>query len=159
MRRKLLVVAGIFVALAILILMIDLQPSSPPRVEMGFYGFTNSGARVEALFGISNHPNLSVVLHSVSRLGTNAPDSNAPPMGTWAWGRWEPWGITSAVSIKTTDEPLRVVFEFQERAGGLRRIPERIKELWGKLTGNEREFFTGSKFLVTNETCILSASR
>ena len=148
-------VASVFVALAILILMIDLQLSPPSRVEMGFHGFTNSGPRLVALFGISNHPNLTVSLHSVSRFNTNMPTPDATPLGTWAWSRWESWGITSAVNVKTTNEPLRVVFEFQERAVGLRRIAERVKEFYGKLTGNEREFFTGSKFLVTNETSIL----
>jgi hypothetical protein len=158
MKKKLFILAGILVIVALAILL-SRSPASPAHVKMAFYGFTNSGSGAEALFGISNHPNLSVVLHSVSRLRTNTPDSNAPPMGTWAWGRWEPWGITSAVSVKTTNEPLRVVFEFQQRAIGLRRIPESVKEVWGKLTGNEREFFTGSKFLVTNETSIVKASR
>jgi hypothetical protein len=118
MRRKVLVVAGIFVVLVVLILLLNLQPAPPPHVEMGFYGFTNSGARVEALFGISNHPNLSVVLHSVSRLGTNAPKPDDESMGSWDWGRWEPWGIISAVNVKTTNEPLRVVFEFQDVRSG-----------------------------------------
>jgi hypothetical protein len=148
-----------FVIAIVLMLMLNLQPAPPPHVEMGFYGFTNLGGRTVALFGISNHPPLSVVLHSVSRLNTNAPTLNDAPMGTWAWGRWEPWGITSAIHTETTNEPLRVVFEFQERADGLRRIPERMKEILGKLAGNEREFYTGSKFLVTNETRILNSSR
>jgi hypothetical protein len=152
MRRKLLVTVGIFVFLLVLIFLLNLKPAPPPHVEMGFYGFTNTGPRLLALFGISNHPNIIVDLHSVSRLSTNASESNAAPLGTWAWGRWEPWGITAAINVETTNEPLRAVFEFQQRAAGPRRIRERIQELWGKMTGNEREFYTGSKFLVTNET-------
>ena len=152
-------VAGIFVVVVVLLLMLTLQPAPPTQVEMGFYGFTNTGPRLLALFGISNHPNVIVDLHSVSRLSTSASESNAEPMGTWAWSRWQPWGITAAINVQTTNEPLRVVFEFQQRAAGPRRIPERIQERWGKLTGNEREFFTGRKFLVTNEIHIVEARR
>jgi hypothetical protein len=159
MKKKLWWLIAILIVLAVAILTIDLQPAPPPLVKMGFYGFTNSGARVEALFGISNHPNLSVGLHSVGRLGTNAAKPEDGPLGTWMWSRWEPWGVTSAVSIKTTNEPLRVVFEFRERAAGLRRMPERIKEIWGKLSGSEEEFFTGRKFLVTNQTHIANGPR
>jgi hypothetical protein len=158
MKRKLWLLVAIFIALAAAILMIDSQPTRP-RVEMGFYGFTNSGAGVEALFGISNHPNLSVGLHSVSRLGTNATNADQRSLGSWTWSRWEPWGITSAVNVRTTNEPLHVVFEFQERAVGLRRMPERIKEFWGKLIGSEQEFFTGRKFLVTNQTVVVMEPR
>jgi hypothetical protein len=154
MKKKLLVFAAIFVVLAMVILL-SRGPASPPHVELGFLGFTNSGPRLIALFGISNHPPLAVDLDSITHLDTNA--SNAGDVsGSWDWGSsWEPWGILCAIGVKTTNEPLRVVFEFQQRAVGLRRIPEVVQERWGTLTGKGREFFTGSKFLVTNQTSIV----
>ena len=156
MKKKLLILTVILVILAIASLF-SVRPAFSPHVEMGFYGWTNSGAGTEALFGISNHPNVTVVLHSITRPGANTSNLEDERLGNWAWSRWEPWGITSAVHVKTTNEPLRVIFEFRERAGGLRRVTERIKEMWGRLTGNEREFFTGHKFFVTNETRISNA--
>ena len=59
-----------------------------------------------------------------------------------------------AISVDTTNEPLQVVFQFQQRTVGPRRIVEQLRELWGRLTGNEREFFTGSVFFITNETTL-----
>jgi hypothetical protein len=80
-------------------------------------------------------------------------------LGSWTWSRGQSWGMISAVTVKTTNEPLQMVWEFQERASGLRRIPEQLKELWGEMTGHDREFFTGRKFFVTNETRVWIAPR
>ena len=46
--------------------------------------------------------------------------------------------------------------KFQERSAGPRRIIEQMRELFGEITHNEREFFTGNVFFVTNETRINS---
>jgi len=49
--------------------------------------------------------------------------------------------------------------KFQRRAGGPRRVVESVKEFLEKLKGNEKMFFAGSKFFVTNVTRVVSTPR
>ncbi|MFL6463194.1 MAG: hypothetical protein ACJ73N_02135 [Bryobacteraceae bacterium] len=70
----------------------------------------------------------------------------------------EPWGLHYVIDVKTTNEPLRVVFRFQERAVGPRRVIEQLRELFGRITGSEREFFNGPVFFITNETRVEAAA-
>ena len=51
-----------------------------------------------------------------------------------------------AISVDTTNEPLRVVLEFQQRATGPRRFFEQVRELFGEITQNEREFSPAMSF-------------
>lgn len=125
---------------------------TPPTVATGFLGFTNSGGRHEALFALSNPLNAAVSLHSVRRIATIANKNVTGEAGHFSWARKEQWGLPYAIGVDSTNEPLRVVFQFQQRASGPRRIGEQLRELLGRITGNEREFFTGSIFFVTNET-------
>jgi hypothetical protein len=158
MKRKILILFAIFLIAAVAILSSS-RPVPTSRVEMGFLGFTNStvNAWPIAMFPISNRPNLAVKFYSFQRVN---PDPNFTQQSArWEWGRATEWGILQAIAVTTTNEPLAMVFQFQERASGLRRIPEQLRELWGKVTGNEREFFTGRKFLVTNETHVSAAPR
>lgn len=121
-----------------------------PSVSTKFLGFTNSSGQPEALFALSNPPAAAFSIHSVRRISTN--DVAARDAGRFSWARRERWGLQSAIAVNTTNEPLRIVFRFQQRAIGPRRIVEQLRELLGRITGKEREFFTGSKFFVTNET-------
>ena len=125
----------------------------PPTVATSFLGFTNVSGRQEALFALSNPPPASVSLHSVRRL-SSVTDVDAREAGHFSWAMRESWGMPYAVSVATTNEPLRVVFQFQQRAVGPGRITEQIRELFGRVSGNEREFFTGNVFFVTNETTL-----
>jgi hypothetical protein len=125
---------------------------APSAVVAGFLGFTNSGGHHEALFALSNPPNAAVSLHSVRRVSTLTNIVPAGEAGHFSWAGKEEWGLPYAISVNSTNEPLCVVFQFQQRAVGPRRIVEQIRELWGRLTRNECEFFTGSIFFVTNET-------
>ena len=134
------------------------REESAPSLTTSFLGFTNSGGRHEALFALSNPPNAAVSLHSVRRVST-ASDDATQEAGHFSWARREQWGLPCAISVHTTNEPLKVVFQFQQRAVGPRRIIERIRELLGRITGNERDFFTGRIFVVTNETQTASTRR
>jgi hypothetical protein len=118
----------------------------------GFLGFTNAGGRHEALFALSNPPPVAVSLHSVRRVSTLTNNEGTGEAGHFSWASKEQWGLPYAIDVDSTNEPLRVVFQFRQRAIGPRRVVEQIRELWGRLTGNERGFFTGSIFFVTNET-------
>ena len=151
MKRKTLILAGIFPIAVAVILLLN-RPAPTPRVETGFLGFTNStgGTWPVAMFATSNRPNLAAMFDSFQKV--NPDPSFTQQSARWEWSRAAEWGIIEAVAVTTTNEPLAMVFQFQERASGLRRILEQIRELWGKVTGHEQELFTGRKFLVTNET-------
>jgi hypothetical protein len=126
-------------------------------VNVAFLGFTNSGAGTEALFALTNPPAVAVSLHSVRAAArTGRADANEEK-GSFSWGRRESWGLAYAISVITTNEPLRVVLKFQQRAAGPRRLIELVREVFGRLAHNDREFFTGHVFFVTNETRINSA--
>jgi hypothetical protein len=88
----------------------------------------------------------------VRRLSNPGDDAAVHEAGHFSWTRREQWGLLYAMTVDTTNEPLRVVFKFQQLASGPRRIVEQARELFGRITANEREFFTGSVFYVTNET-------
>ena len=124
-----------------------------PTVATSFLGFTNSGGRPEALFALSNPPPASVSLHSVRRISTLT-SGETREAGHFSWARREQWGLACAIGVDSTNEPLQVVFQFQQRAVGPQRMTEQIRELFGRITRNEREFFTGSVFFVTNETTL-----
>jgi hypothetical protein len=151
MKRKFLIFAGILLIAVVAILLLS-RPASSPRLEMGFLGFTNStaGAWPIAMFAISNRPNVAVMFDSFQKV--NPDPWFTEQSARWEWTHGTEWGMIEGVAVTTTNEPLAMVFKFQERASGLRRISEQIRELWGKVTGHEREFFTGRTFLVTNET-------
>jgi len=158
MKKRVLIV--VLLALACLVGFLSFRPKiAAPSVVTSFLGFTNSGARQEALFALSNPPNAAVSLHSVRRLSNAGDDAAVREAGHFSWARREQWGLPYAITVDTTNEPLRVVFKFQHRAVGPRRIVEQIREMFGRIIGNEREFFTGSTFFVTNETKTESMSR
>ena len=130
----------------------------PASIDVAFLGFTNSGALIEALFAFTNPPDVAVSLSSVRAAAhTDLTDANAAERGSFSWGRRESWGLAYAISVDTTNEPLRVVLKFQQRAAGPRRMVELVREVLGRLARNEKEFFTGHFFFVTNETRINSA--
>src|SRR5262245_54918506 len=148
-----------FILLLLLLVCILGVWSLPRRVTADtvattFLGFTNSGGRPEALFALSNPPPASVSLRSVRRILKLTNDGVTLEAGHFGWARREQWGLAYAIDVDSTNEPLQVVFQFQRRAVGPRRITEQIRELFGRITGNEREFFTGNVFFVTNETTL-----
>jgi len=129
----------------------------PAFVDVAFLGFTNSGAFTEALFAFTNPPDVAVSLSSVRAAAhMDRTDANVE-RGSFSWGRRESWGLAYAISVDTTNESLRVVLKFQQRAAGPRRMIEVVREVFGRLVHNEKEFFTGRVFFVTNETRINSA--
>jgi hypothetical protein len=148
-KKRLLLLALILLVLLSAFLMLP-RKNVVPSLPAVFLGFTNSGGQPEALFAFSNPPPASLSLHSIRRI-TFPVDSAARDGGRFSWGRREEWGLIYAIGVDTTNEPLRVVFQFQQRAVGLRRLVEQIRELFGRMAHNEREFFSGSIFLLTNE--------
>jgi hypothetical protein len=161
MKRSLLILAVFILVLGGVMLMSNLQSSPPPPIVAGgFLGFTNSRGRVEALFAFSNPPNAALFLHSVSLKDTSgASGSTNKSRGSFSWGRREQWGLAYAITVTTTNEPLRVVFQLQQPAVGPRRMIERIKEFLEILKGKELTLFTGRTFFVTNETSVVIAPR
>jgi hypothetical protein len=151
-----MILAVAIMVIAVLLLFLSFQRPPVSAIAIGFLGFTNSGMRAEALFAISNPPNSAVTLQSVTLKDANSSSATNRERGFFSWTRREPWGLPYAIGVDTTNEPLRVVFQFQRPAVGPRRIVERIKELFQKLRGNEMTHFTGSKFFVTNETSVVS---
>src|SRR5262249_55830690 len=152
-RRTLCVMATILI-LALLI-SISMAPHShwtPPVVNVAFVGFTNSGTGAEALFALTNPPAVAVSLYSVRGPACAEPLGTQKERGTFSWGRRESWGLVYAIGVDTTNAPLQVVLKFQQRSSTPRRSVELIRELFGRLVGKEREFFTGQVFFVTNET-------
>ena len=154
-RRTLCVLA----AVAILALLVSLLRSPPPHwtapvVNVAFLRFTNSAAGTEALFALTNPPAVAVSLHSVRAAArAGVPGANAE-RGSFSWCTREPWGLVYAINVETTNEPLRVVLMFQQRVASPRRLIELAREVFGRLTHNKQEFFTGHVFFVTNETRI-----
>jgi hypothetical protein len=148
-RLALLVLA--FVALLITSWRLPSKPWSLPVVPVYLASYTNSGAGTEALFMMTNPPNASIELLSV-RSVDQAEGGAMREKGRFSWGRRETWGLVYAVGVETTNEPLRVVWKFQLRRRGPKRILEQARELFGQLTGREHEYFTGTVFFVTNET-------
>jgi hypothetical protein len=128
---------------------------SPPAVPVYFACYTNSGAAwPEALFLMTNPPNASVELSSVRSEGQIDRGARRD-RGGFDWCSREPWGLVYAVGVDTTNEPLRLVWKFQLRCRGPKRIFEQARELFGQLTGREHEYFTGITFFVTNETKVV----
>jgi len=156
-RRTLCLLAATAVlALPISLLRSPHSHRTPPVVNVAFLGFTNSTAGTEALFALTNPPAVAVSLHSVRAAAHAGGNGANAERGSFSWCRRDPWGLIYAISVDTTNEPLLVVLKFQQRVVGPRRLIELVREVFGRLTHNEREFFTGHVFLVTNETRINS---
>jgi hypothetical protein len=118
---------------------------------MVFLGYTNSGGVHEALFELAQPIDAAISPPSIYALkSTNPP---GVPIQASAFSRVMRGnrGLVFATKVDSTNHPLRFVFAFQTRAVGTRRVVEKVKELSGRLVGNEREFFTGSKYFVTND--------
>ncbi len=143
---------AILVLVAIVLSASHLPPD--PAVKVDFLGFTNSGPRVEALFALTNPPNVALSLYSVTLKGALDPAARKRERGSFSWGSRETWGLAYAVTVDTTNEPLRVIFEFQRPAVGPRWVVDFIKERWERLKGHDVTLFTGRKFYVTNETSV-----
>jgi hypothetical protein len=148
----------VLIAIPILALLISALTShshwTPPLVNVAFLGFTNSGSSPEALFALTNPPAVAVSLHSVRGTARAEPPGPQKERGAFSWGRRESWGLVYAIGVDTTNEPLQAVLKFQQRSGSPRRLVEQVRELFGRLVGKERDFFTGHVFFVTNETRI-----
>ncbi len=149
-RRWLLVAIPILLALCVWLFSPASRRPVHPSVSVAFAGFTNSGTFVEALFSLTNPPALSMSLQSVHALGAKA-GSVPVELGNFSYGRKEPWGLTYAISVGKTNEPLEVVLRFQELASGPTRAIERVREIFGDLTHKPQAFFTGPVFFVTNQ--------
>ena len=149
MRRRVLLLA-VLVVLGLVGMFGLLRPQPAPEVPIGFLGFTNSRMRLEAVFGITNPPAAGLSLHSVRALSSGV-DSNSEQKGHFSWANKEQWGMPYAITVHSTNEALRVVFQFQQRAVGPRRLVEIVRERIGDWTGNPRDFFTGHIFFVTND--------
>jgi len=141
-------------ALLISVLITSYSQWTPPLVNVAFIGFTNSGSSPEALFALTNPPAAAISLHSVRGTAHADPPGTQKERGAFRWGRRESWGLVYAIGVDTTNEPRQVVLKFQQRNGSPRRKVEQVRELFGRLVGKEREFFTGKVFFVTNETRI-----
>ena len=155
MRRTAFLLIAIVVS-AVVISLLRSQHPPPSSVDIAFLGFTNSGALTEALFAFTNPPDVAVSLYSVRAVAHTDRTGANDERGSFSWGRRESWGLAYAVSVDTTNEPLRIVLKFQQRAAGPRRVIELAREVFGRLAHNERDFFTGHAFFVTNETRINS---
>src|SRR5438876_10410107 len=118
-RTKWLLIVAAVLSLLISTLRLP-HPHSRPFVNLSFIGFTNSGAGVEALFALTNPPKVAVTLHSVRAAAHGDQSGATQERGTW--GRKESWGLAYALSVDTTNEPLRVLLKFQQRAVGPRRF-------------------------------------
>jgi hypothetical protein len=132
-----------------------LRPPAPVRglpFTIGFIGFTNSAGTDLGLFGITNPPDSAVELYSVTLKVTSETNRQ---WGNFVEGRRETWGLVYTISVDSTNQPLQVVWQFQRRAKGPRRLIEWLRELWAQVRGREIELFTGSKFFATNETRVL----
>jgi hypothetical protein len=150
-----LAVAVLVVAGALLLLSVRNAPPVP-AVTINFTGFTNSAGQMEALFALKDPlPDAAVSLHLVEP----TTGEGSLPVGNFSWARRESWGLSYAIAVDTTNEPLRVVFQFQRRAGGPRRLIELVRELFARLRGRDLELFTGGKFWVTNETRVVDRAQ
>src|SRR6266446_6484015 len=114
-RTKWVLIVTAVLALLISILRLP-HPYSAPVVNLAFVGFTNSGAGVEAVFALTNPPKVAVTLHSVRAAAHGDQSGATQERGYFTWGRKVSWGLAYAISVDTTNEPLRVVIKFQQRA-------------------------------------------
>jgi hypothetical protein len=146
MNKRLAILAFVIGLSIAVLFFIVLKPPPLPVVTSRFLGFTNSGARTEALFAIHDPPDANFGVYEVTRLA-DAGRTNPRPAGHFSWARREPSGLLTAISVIATNEPLRVVFEFQLSAG-LRDV---IRQQWERLKGNEVYIKSGRTFFVTNE--------
>ena len=147
-----LLIATAILALALLLVSSSHSPWQAPIVNVAFLGFTNAGSATEALFALTNPPPVAVSLDSVRAIPDLPSAATNKERGVFSWGRRESWGLVYAVAVDSTNEPLRVVLKFHQRATGPRRLVEQVREFFGHLTKGDREFFTGHVFFVTNET-------
>lgn len=153
-KGLILAIAVLVVAGALLLLSLRTAPP-PPAVTINFTGFTNSAGQMEALFALKDPlPDAAVRLHLVEPT-----TCEGSPVGNFGWARRESWGLSYAIAVDTTNQPVRVVFQFQRRAGGSRRVIELVRELFARVRGRDLELFTGSRFYVTNETRVVDQSR
>jgi hypothetical protein len=130
-------------------------PPSPPPVAIGFLGFTNSNSgAAQAVFGITNPPNAGLTVHSVTLTNDVGSVAQEKQRGAFEWATKLEWGLPIGITVDTTNQPLSVVFAFQLRKGGPRRLLERLQEYYVRLRGSEVSYFTGDTFFVTNQTRI-----
>jgi hypothetical protein len=158
MKKRLLILTVVILVLGGAILILT-PPAPPPApvVTVGFIAFTNSGGRTEAVFSINNPPDSAVTLLSIRAKDSTGSTPTNTDRGNFSWARREGSAITYAITVDTTNEPLQVVFAFQRPSAGPRRIVEQVRELFGRITGRERVFYTGSEFFLTNDTKIDTA--
>jgi hypothetical protein len=159
MRTKQRVLAAALVFLLLLILitgwMVTHPPPVPPQIGIGFLGFTNSSSgRPQAIFGISNPPNASLMVYSVTLTNDTGSVAQDKQRGWFEWAKRLEWGLPVGITVDTTNQPLSVVFQFQLRRGGPRRLLERLQEYYVRLRGGEVSYFTGDTFFVTNQTIV-----
>src|SRR6185369_15701758 len=158
-RQKWLALAGVVLVIGIVSLVMTLRdPPPPPAVSLHFLGFTNSSGNAEALFTLNEPlPDAAIEIYSVRSRNSTGP--NSLERGNFSWARGDGSSLTLGVTVDTTNEPLRVVFRFQRRNVGLRRLIDLVRERLAKLRGRDLELFTGSAFYVTNETRVIDATK
>lgn len=160
-KRTLLAVLAVgLILLALIPLSLMMHPPGPPHVAIGFLGFTNSASgRPQAVFGVTNPPNAGLTVYSVTLTNDTGSVLDEKQKGRFDWATKAEWGLPIGITVETTNEPLSVVFQFQLRRGGPRRVLERLQEYVVRLRGGEVSYFTGGKFFVTNHTRIGGDSR
>lgn len=158
-RRKWLLLAGVVLVIGVVSLVLALRdPPPPPAVALHFLGFTNSNGNAEALFTLGEPlPDAAIELDSVRLKNSTGP--GGLEHGNFSWARGDGSSLTLGVTVDTTNEPLRVVFRFQRRNVGLRRLLDLARERLAKVRGRDLELFTGSEFYVTNETRVAGATK
>jgi len=147
---------GVLFLLCLIGMMILSRSPPEPLATIAFVGFTNSSSRAQAVFALTNPPTVALGLHSVRTIDRSESAVSTQEVGHFSWSTKTSWGLLYAVTVDTTNEPLRFIFKFQRRATGPRRITEQIHELVSKLTDPPREFYTGTVYFITNETAIES---
>ena len=157
--KKWLAVAGVVLVIGVVSLVMTLrEPPPPPAVALHFLGFTNSSGNAEALFTLNEPlPDAAIEIYSVRLKNSTGP--NSLERGNFSWAHGDGSSLTLGVTVDTTNEPLRVVFRFQRRNVGLRRLVDVVRERLAKLRGRDLELFTGSTFYVTNETSVVGATK
>jgi hypothetical protein len=128
----------------------EAPPSAPATVSVTgrFAGFTNNLGKVEALFEIRAVGDVEMAMSFGERYVPGDANLTTIRCGTPSWFQYEPWGRTYAVSVDSTNEQVRAVFDVYTRSVGGTRAWESILELYGKWFGCARQIYSGERLQV-----------
>ncbi|PYI86175.1 MAG: hypothetical protein DME26_09600 [Verrucomicrobia bacterium] len=135
------------------------HPSPQPPPTFTFISYTNTGGQIEALFRLDHPPRplLADGLHELRYQTSTGWARPSAPTVSWRYFGWDGTGSVAAISVETTNLPVRVVMDVWTRRKGIGGLYDGLLHGWTKLVGKMPEL-RGHLLYVTNQTAALPSN-